>query len=498
MQLDADRRDFAADLRDTLRVLRSQLWLIALCVLVAAGAGYAWGKRSDSEYASRARVLVLQSNPAAALGAGQPFVDPARERATAVELVRSPAVARRVIRRLKLRTSPGELLSHVSVKTSGDSNVVDIVVRDKNARRTGRIANAFAAEFVAYRRSTDERRFADALATLRRRIATVRRSRADRGQLAELRRQSQQLALAARLQTGGAQVIERASPTGGVVASDDRRAIVIAGLMGLLLGLALAFVRDRMNPRLASIDAVRSTAPGIPVLATIPRPRGRRRWIAAEGFHNLQVNVDALSSNGGVRSLLVTGAMADDGKSTTVANLAAAMAGKRRSVTVFEADLRRPGLSQRLGVNGAPGVATVLGGHAELPDVVRRTHVQPGYKRRGPEMYLRGEFGFVPAGAVGDPRHVIDERAIADLVETAKAGADTVIVDGPPIGMFSDVLPVAQRVDGVILTVRLHHTRRDALERLLDRLATASVQPMGLVVLGTRDKSAGYRHYKRG
>jgi Mrp family chromosome partitioning ATPase len=496
LQLDADRRDSAADLRDTLRVLRSQWWLIGLCVLVAAGAGYAWSRRSDSEYESRARVLVLQTNPAAGLGAGQPFVDPARERATAVELLRSPAVARRVIRRLKLRTSPGELLSHVRAGTSGDSNVIDIVVRDKTPR-IGRIANAFAAEFVAYRRVTDERRFADTLATLRRRIATLRRDRAEPGQLAELRRQSQQLALAARLQTGGAQVIERASRTGGAVAGDDRRAIVIAGLMGLLLGMALAFVRDRLNPRLSNLDAVRSLTPGVPILATIPRPRGRRRWVAAEGFHNLQVNVDALSTNGGIRSLLVTGAMADDGKSTTVANLAAAM-GKRRSVTVFEADLRRPGLSQRLGVNGAAGVATVLGGQAELADVVRRTQVQPGYKRRGPEMYLRGEFWFVPAGRVDDPRGVLDERAIAELVDTAKSDTDTVIVDGPPIGMFSDVLPVAQRVDGVILTVRLHHTRRDALEQLLDRLATASVQPMGIVVLGTRDKGTGYRHYRRG
>lgn len=498
MQLDADRRDFAADLRDTLRVLRSQWWLIALCVLVAAGAGYAWGKRRDSQYESRARVLVLQTNPGAAFGAGQPFVDPARERATAVELVRSPAVARRVVNRLKLRTSPGQLLSHVTVNTSGDSNVIDILVRDKKARQTGRIANAFAAEFVTYRRLTDERRYADTLATLRARLADMRRAHADPAQIADLRRQSQQLALAGRLQTGGAQVIERSPPVGGAVARDDKRAIVIAGLMGLLLGLALAFVRDRMNPRLSNLDAVRSTAPGIPILATIARPRGRRRWIAAEGFHNLQVNVDALSSNGGVRSLLVTGAMADDGKSTTAANLAAAMASKRRSVTVFEADLRRPGLSQRLGVNGAAGVATVLGGQAELPDVVRRAQVQPGYKRRGPEMYLRGEFWFVPAGTVDDPRHVIDERAIADLVDTAKTDAHTVIVDGPPIGMFSDVMPVAQRVDGVILTVRLQHTRRDALERLLDRLATASVQPMGIVVLGTRDRGAGYRHYKRG
>jgi succinoglycan biosynthesis transport protein ExoP len=501
LQVDAERRDFAAELRDTVRVLRSQWWLVALCVLVSAGAGYAWGQTQDSEYESRARVLVVQSNPGAALGAGQPFLDPTRERATAVQLARSPAVARRVIRRLKLKnTSPGALLSKVSASTSGDSNVIDIAVRDTDPSRTSKIANAFAAEFVAYRRANDEQRYREALSTLRDRIASLRRGGATRDELAELRRQEQQLALAARLQTGGAQVIERASGAGGEVASDERRTTIIAGLFGLLLGLGLAFVRDRLNPRLTTVDAVRSVAGGVPILASIPRTGMRRRWIAGEGFHNLQVNVDAMSGNGGIKSLLVTGSMADEGKSTTAANLAAAMAGKRRKVTVFEADLRRPGLSRQLGVNGRPGVSSVLDGKAELAETIGRATVVPSRKRRGPELALRGEFDFIPAGPVAaDPRALLDERALADLVDSAKDGADTIIVDGPPIGLFSDVVPVAQRVDGVLVTVRLRHTRRAALEEVLDRLHTASVAPMGIVVLGTRERSAaGYRHYSRG
>jgi succinoglycan biosynthesis transport protein ExoP len=497
LRVDVDRRDFASELRDTLRVLRGQWWLIALCAVVSAGAGYAWGHTRDAEYQSRARVLVMQSNPAAALGAGQPFVDPQRERATSIELLESPAVARRVIRDLKLKTSPGELLSHVSAGTSGDSNVIDVVVTGSEPRRTARIANSFAQQFVGYRRANDEQRYKDALATLRQRIATLRRSRANRDEVIQLRRQAQALALATRLQTGGAQVIERAAGPGGQVRSDERRTAIIAGLIGLLLGLALAFVRDRLNPRLTTVDGIRSVTGDLPVLASIPRPRRRARWVAGEGFHNLQVNVDALNGNGGVRSLLVTGGMPDEGKSTTVANLAAAMAGKRRDVTVFEADLRRPGLSKRFGVNGSPGVSSVLGGQAELSEIVRRTKVLPGYKRRGPEMYLGGEFGFVPAGHVaGDTRAVVDEQALADLVDGAQVGVDTVIVDGPPIGMFSDVMGIAQRVDGVILTVRVGHTRRAALERVLERLATASVEPMGIVVLGTRERGAGYGHYR--
>lgn len=499
LQVDAERRDFTSELRDTLRVLRSQGWLILLCVVVAAAAGYAYSQTQDDEFESHARVQVVLTNPAASLGAGQPFVDPARERATAIELVRSPTVARRVVAALKLRSSPGEVLSRVNATASGDSNLIDITVRDSRPRRAAALANAFAEQFVAYRRENDRRRYRAALAGVRARANELRGANGRQAELRRLRDEASQLALLARLQTGGTQVVERAAGPGAKVQSNTSRNTAIAALIGLLIGLALAFVRDRLDPRLQNEDAVRALAPGIPILASIPSSGRRSRWIAGEGFHNLQVTVDALSDDGHARSLLVTGTMPDEGKSTTAANLAAAMAGKRRNVTLIEADLRRPGLSHSLGVNGQPGVSSVLEGKAQLTEVTGRATVTPGGRRRGPQLYLPGEFGFVPAGPVpDDPRSIIDERGLAELVDSAGAHADTVIVDAPPIGMFSDVLPLAQRVGGVVVAVRLHHTRRAALERLLDRLATASIRPIGIVVLGARQENAGYGHYAGG
>jgi capsular exopolysaccharide synthesis family protein len=211
------------------------------------------------------------------------------------------------------------------------------------------------------------------------------------------------------------------------------------------------------------------------------------------------VNVDAMSPQGRVTSLLVTGTSPSEGKSTTAANLAAAMAGKRRNVAVFEADLRRPGLSRRFGLNGEPGVANVLRGDAALKDIIGRATVTPGHSRKGPELCLSGQFSFVPAGPVkGDPRGLLDESALLEMVDGIRQDTDTVIIDGPPISMFSDVVPIAQRVDGVVLAVRLHHTQRAALERLLDRLSTASIKPMGIVVLGAENDGGEYGHYARG
>lgn len=499
MQLDAERRDFASNLRDTLRILRAQWWLVALCALVAAAAGFAWGHTRDATYESHARVLVVQPNAAAGLGAGQPFLDPTRERATDLQLVTSPVVARRVVRDLKLKhASPGQLLAGVTATANGDSNVIDIGYSAGKAGKTSAIVNAFADEFVAFRRATDTKRYAAAQATVRKRLAALRRGGVNGSEVTQLKTQARQLALLGSLQTGGAQVVQRAAGPGAESASDTRRLTIITALIGLLLGLALAFLRDRLDPVLRDEDAVRAAAPGVPILATIPRPGRRNRWIAGEGFHNLQVSVDSMSPHGRVASLLVTGTSPGEGKSTTAANLAAAMAGKRRNVAVFEADLRRPGLSRRFGLNGEPGVANVLQGKAVLQDIVGSATVTPSRARTGPELCLAGKFAFVPAGPVkGDPRALLDEAALVDLVDGVQQGTDTVIIDGPPISMFSDVVPLAQRVDGVVLAVRLHHTQRAALERLLDRLATASIRPMGIVVLGAENGGAGYGHYAR-
>jgi Mrp family chromosome partitioning ATPase len=292
------------------------------------------------------------------------------------------------------------------------------------------------------------------------------------------------------IQTGGSQVIQKASGPGQKVDSGETRNLIIAGILGALIGLALAFLRDRLDPRLKTESAVRAAARGVPILATVPHTGRRRRWVAAEGFYTLRAAMDALNGNGRMRSVLVTGSMSGEGKSTTTVNLAAAMSAADRGVTVLEADLRRPGLSRSFGLNGGPGMTSVLSGHSPMESVLARATVSPDKKRRGPALFVRGEFRFLPAGLLPDaPAAVMNDAALGGLLERAIEGSDTVIVDGPPLGMFGDMLPVARRVEGVILAVRLYHTKRDGLARLLDRLAAAGVQPVGIVVLGTGESS---------
>jgi Mrp family chromosome partitioning ATPase len=500
LQAEGERRDVASELRDVGRVLGRNWWLVLLCVALSGGAAYAWSQLRDPVYESQSRVLLLQPTPNVAVGVGQTFVDPTRARATDLDLVRQPVIAQRVIEKLDLDTTPGGLTSDVSTSANGDSNVMTITVHGDTARRTAAVANAFADEFVEFRRQSDRRRYRRALTAVKKRLADLRSSGdATPSEIKQLRFQQRQLGLGASLQTGGSEVIQRAKGPGyDVSGADDTRNLVIAGIVGLLLGLVLAFLRDRLDPRLKTESDVRSAAPGIPILSTVPRSGRRRGWVTAEAFHSLKAAVDALSGDGGVTSLLVTGSMPDEGKSTTTVNLAAAMAGRNRHVTVVEADLRRPGLSKVLGVNGDPGVSTVLAG-GDLDEAFGTAKVAPSRKRRGPSLFVPGEFGFVPAGPrAGSAAGRLDDDSMVAILDRAAQKSQTVIVDGPPAAMFGDVLGVARRVDGVLVAVRLRHTTRAALERLLDRLSIAGVRPMGIVLLGAGRSPAEYGRYAGG
>jgi len=75
--------------------------------------------------------------------------------------------------------------------------------------------------------------------------------------------------------------------------------------------------------------------------------------------------------------------------------------------------------------------------------------------------------------------------------------ADKVFVDGSPLGPFSDVLSLAKRVDGVVVIVRLYHSRRDEIERLMEQLSQVSVKPIGVVLVGTPPTTNSVDYYQR-
>lgn len=214
--------------------------------------------------------------------------------------------------------------------------------------------------------------------------------------------------------------------------------------------------------------------------------------LTVEAYRTLQTNLSFLNVERRLSSFLVTSAMLGDGKSTTSLALAWTMVERGNSALLVEADLRRPGLSERLELWGSPGVSNFLSGGRPFEDFLldvteRSTEVLLGGRPNGDDPAIAGGLRIIPAGPIPpNPQALLNGPGLDELLEQADANAETVVVDGTPVGSFSDMLPVAKRVDGVIIVARLYYTRRPEMQRLLDQLRQADVQPIGIVLLGAQ------------
>jgi succinoglycan biosynthesis transport protein ExoP len=486
-------RDFGGQVRELTRVLREQWWLILLCVVLTTFAAAAYTSAQDKLYETSAKLLLQSDNLSSTIsGTGIGGIDPTRQSATDAQLVASPTVAARVQKQLR------QPLDGASVHSAAnpDSNILTVTVRDKRPKRAARIANAFASQYIVFRRDTTKQRYQRALATVQTRLAQTRRNTPDH---ATLQAQAKQLRLLVSLQTGDAQLIQPAPVPTASIEPKPARNITLGVIIGLLLGLGLAFLRDRLDRRVKNEEQLRTVMPDVPLIGLVPEPRRGRasRVMTAEGYHTLQANLVLLSRDRSLRSILVTSADPGEGKSTVAVNLALAMIEKGQNALVFDADLRRPALSQRVQADSRVGVSQILAGEGTVETSVQERTVEPSRNGDGPNIALAGPLAIVPAGPqAANVQLLVNDRSLSALLAASRDRTELAIFDGPPVGSFADMLPLAKEVDAVIVVVRLYHSRKDQLMRFMGQLDNASIKPIGVVVLGaTTGPSRYYADY---
>jgi receptor protein-tyrosine kinase len=475
-------------------MLRDNWWIIVGCIAAAVAAAAIYEASKTTAYSAQAKVLLLQDDPNATLGSQGFFLDPVRQRATALELITGPNVATRVQRQLKLKARPGG----VSASASGDSNVVTITVTGKNRLRTARVSDAYAKQYVEFRRDAVRARYDQALADVRDRLRRLKQLGVSNSepQVKQLQAQASQLELLASTRLPDATVIQRAAGYASELQKRWARNLVLAALAGLFVGLLIAFLRDRLDDRLRSEEDLAAVLPGVPVVATVPEWRPGQRWrhAAAESYYNLGVAMRSLNGSGS-SSWLVTSALGEDGKTTTALNAALALGREGRNAILVDGDLRHPRVTEMVGASRGDGFVKVLAGESRLADVATSQRFQNEQKRsfrrgRRPLVTVQGDVAVLPAGRTNTaPQRLINEQSAQVLLEQARdEGRDTVI-DGPPLGLFGDMLPLARRVDGVLIVVRLYHTTKRSVRVLLRQLETAGVRPKGVVVIGTDEQT---------
>jgi capsular exopolysaccharide synthesis family protein len=194
---------------------------------------------------------------------------------------------------------------------------------------------------------------------------------------------------------------------------------------------------------------------------------------AAEAYRTLRTNILFSSLDKPLHTLLVTSTAPDEGKSTTLANLAVTMAQAEQRVLMVDCDLRRPSLHTLFGMPNERGLTTAILEQGEGPLPVQAT-VVPGLN-----LLTSGPLPPRPADLLGS-------RRMGALIERMRAEADIVLFDTPPVVAVTDAAALAPRVDGVLLVLQAGMTRRDRAREARQLLEKVKANIVGVVLNGAR------------
>ncbi|MCA9973709.1 MAG: CpsD/CapB family tyrosine-protein kinase [Anaerolineales bacterium] len=209
-------------------------------------------------------------------------------------------------------------------------------------------------------------------------------------------------------------------------------------------------------------------------LVTLTDPRSP----VSEAYRALRTNLQFYSLDNPIRTLVVTSAAPNEGKSTTVANLAVTMAQSGRRTILVDCDLRRPSLHTLFDLRPEPGLTNVvLDDAAELP--LQATQV--------PNLWLLAGGPKPP-----NPADLLGSKRVDQLIAQLAEQADIVLFDAPPVIAVTDAAILGGKVDGVLLVVQAGKTRREHAERAKEMLAKAKVRLIGAALTNApKDTSVG-------
>lgn len=436
------------------------------------------------------------------------FIDPQRGIQTQVELIKSDAVLNGAAKELGL-SGPSDLRG-LSVELLPNTLILTIAAEHPRPDEARNWANAVAQSYIDYRRDraletslgVSEKIVKD-LNAVRARITELNLdpgSPAARSELekaavraAALEAQLQTLPDAEALSRGGGSIISAASLPQVPVRPNKTLNITLSALVGIILALGMAYLAENLDDTLTSPEEVESRV-GAPILGYIPLVKewkdhkfklameSEHGSSAEESYRTLMTNLRFASLEEPVRVILVTSPVAEIGKSTTAANLAATMAQAGEKVLLVSADLRRPSAHKFFGLTNSRGLLQALDRRYQLPDALQKDP-------------RRKTFRLLAAGGIPpNPTEILDSDRFREIMSGLDGLFDIVIVDSPPVLGLGDASALASQVDGILFVVRSGSVTNREISHAVDQLKKAGGRIIGCV-MNAIDPVDGYGYY---
>lgn len=444
-----------------LQILRRQAWLVVLVPVIALVATVVFFATQEPVYRASTTLVVGER----AREDLRPVLGSTSLTRTLTNLIESDLVARSVIGALDLNVSKERFLQKLRVEVLPDTSVLDVHYDSTDPDAALRVISELATIFT--------RRLDETLGVTEGGASSS----------------SESFGLVVR-------VFDAPHVEAEPVKRSEATALAFAGVLGLALGIVLAVARDALDSRIRDRKDAEGWF-GAPVLGALPKgmrgkpPPGIGPKSASDARHEAErvASLDLLRAKleftqqlgAPARTVVITSATTEEGKSTVAASLALTLARAGKRVICVDADMRRPSLHRLLGFSGeAPGLADVFKSDVELEDVLLPIDFG-GSDGVGPSD-SRGRLEVLPAGTLTSTLSgPLSPEAAAALMELLHERAEYTIFDAPPL-FVADVFPLAVQSDQVLVVARRGKTTMQQAESVRLTLEGLGVKRVGIVL----------------
>ncbi|WP_328351435.1 polysaccharide biosynthesis tyrosine autokinase [Mycobacterium sp. NBC_00419] len=442
------------NLREFARLLRARWVTITVTTLALVSAAVIYTLLTTPLYEASTRLFVSTTSGGSVQDVYQGNLFSQERVLSYAELIKGETLAQRTVDKLDLAMSADALQAKVTASVKPSTVLIDVDVLDESAVRARDIANALSDEFV--------------------------------GLVNELETPKPGAQPDARVV-----VEQRASIPKAPVIPNPVRNVAIGLVLGGLLGIGIAVVRDLLDNTVKSQETLEEIT-NTGVVGYIPADKEFRKTPAisfptdnsgtAEAFRKLRTNLQFLAVDNPPRLIVITSPSPNEGKSTTAINIALALAEAEHNVLLVDGDMRRPSLAKYLDLVGQVGFSTVLSGAASVDEVIQKTQCP--------------QLSVLAAGAIPpNPSELLGSMAAKKLLNELRGQFDYVIVDSSPLLAVTDGAVLAANADGALIVSRFGETKREQLAHAIGILTDVGATLLGsvLTMIPTRG-SASYRY----
>jgi len=526
------------EVREYLRVLRRRKWLVIVPTVVAVVVALVLSLMATPIYRASVQVLVQSSDQTSSAGAGANNKD-LGTLSTDKTIVTSDEVVSNAIASLSEAPvnnagqpmTAQQLAKDILVTVPSDTNVLTISYSSTDPVEAATIANALADAYEQFKQTqaddtvtklTEElqtqsdniqRQIDDVTAALQRAHSEGTRTSITNNLIDLTSQQASLQAQKSQIEADNVisvTTIDPATAPHDPVSPNIPLNLLASLALGLTLGVGLAFGAEALDDHIRNRPELQRILEA-PVIGSIPavkdwRQREEGQHLAfkddpsgplSEAYKALATNIMYLASQDQLQIILVTSALAGEGKTTTAANLAVSLARLDQDVVLVGMDLRAPDLAKRFGLRGRDGMSNTLA--TPLIDVDRQTRSLRSIARVRAQMQMVGidRLRVILGGpAVNDPTGLVSEFVAGEYADTLRKVAKFIVIDTPPVLGVADASILAPLADGVVFVTDAQKATRRAVGDAREQLKAAGGQVIGAVYnnIPAHDSRYGYAY----